>query len=101
MKGAELLRDLLRDLMLEACPLPDRGGMLHLSRLLTPEQMAVLETLPFPRPEREEAIAAHVATAAVFLPLARRMTDELDLHWPTAFEKATRAHLRRAGVALG
>ena len=98
--GAGLLRDLLRDLMLETCPLPDRGGMLHLGRLLTTEQMAMLESLPYPRPDREEAIAAHLATAAAFLPLARRMTTELDLPWPAAFEAAMRANLRRAGVIL-
>ena len=98
--GAGLLRDLLRDLMMEECPLPDRGGMLHLSRLLTSEQMAVLQALSYPGPDREEAIAAHVATARAFLPLARRMTAELDLPWPEAFEAATRAHLQRAGVVL-
>ena len=68
--GAGLLRDLLRDLMLETCPLLDRGGMLHLSRLLTPEQMAELEALPYP--DREEVVAAHLAIAQAFLPLARR-----------------------------
>ena len=98
--GAGLLRDLLRDLMLEGCPLPDRGGMLHPSRLLAPDQVAALEALPYPRPDREEAIAAHVATARTFLPLARRMTAELNLRWPEAFEAAMRARLQRAGVVL-
>lgn len=98
--GAGLLRDLLRDLMLEGCPSPDRGGMLHLSRLLAPDQMAALEALPHPRPNREEAIAAHLATARAFLPLARRMTAELNLPWPEAFEAAMRVHLQRSGVVL-
>ena len=86
--------------MLEGCPLPDRGGMLHLSRLLAPDRMAALEALPHPRPGREEAIAAHVATARAFLPLARRMTAELGLPWPEAFEAAMRARLQRSGVVL-
>ena len=98
--GAGLLRDLLRDLMLEGCSLPDRGGMLYLSRLLAPDQTVALEALPYPRPSREEAIAAHVATARAFLPLARRMTAKLNLPLPEAFEAATRDHLARAGVVL-
>ena len=91
---------LLRDLMLEGCPSPDRRGMLHLSRLLAPDQMAALEALPHPRPSRKEAIAAHLATARAFLPLARRMTAELNLPWPEAFEAAMRARLQRSGVVL-
>jgi hypothetical protein len=87
-KGAALLRDLLCDLMLEACPLPDRGGALHLSRLLTPDQMAVLRGLPYPGPERDALIAAHTATAAVFLPIARDMASRLGVTWPGAFEAA-------------
>jgi hypothetical protein len=87
-KGAGLLRDLLTDLMLENCPLPDRGGALHLSRLLTPAQMAVLRALPYPGPERQAVIAAHQAVADVFFPLARTMAGRLNLPWPDAFEAA-------------
>ena len=54
--------------MLEGCPLPDRGRMLHPSRLLTPDRMAALDALPHPRPGREEAIAAHVAIVRAFCP---------------------------------
>jgi hypothetical protein len=97
-KGAGLLRDLLADLMLEDCPLPDRGGVLHPSRLLTPAQMAVLRQLPYPGPEREAVIAAHVAVAGVFFPLARAMAARVGTAWPEAFEAALR---RRLTAELG
>jgi hypothetical protein len=87
-KGVALLRDLLCDLMLEDCPLPDRGGALHLRRLLTPAQMEVLHKLPYPGPERDPLIAAHLAVAAVFFPVAREMAARLEVVWPAALEAA-------------
>ncbi len=100
-RGAGLLRDLLTDLMVEECPLADRGGALHPSRLLRADQMAVLQDLPYPGPRRDEVIGAHVALAAAFLPRARQLCDSIGLDWPEAFEAATRRHLvERAGVRL-
>ena len=100
-RGAGLLRDLLVDLMLETSPEPDRGDALHPSRLLSAAQVATLETLPYPGPRRDEVIAAHVATAAAFVPLAQELCARAGATWPAAFEAATRAHLARAGVTLG
>lgn len=101
-KGADLLRDLLIDLMLEECPLPDRGGALHLGRLLRPQDMAVLEGLPYPQPRRQAVIDAHRALAAAFLPRARRLSAELGVAWPDRFEAATRRRLQEAlGLDLG
>jgi hypothetical protein len=94
--GAGLLRDLLTRLMVEETQSPERGGMLHLSRTVTPEQMAVLRALPYPGPHREEILAAHWATAAAFFPRARALADDAGITWPTAFEAATRRHLQRA-----
>lgn len=99
-KGAGLLRDLLTDLMLEESPQPDRGGALHLSRLLTPAQISLLEGLPYPAPNRDDVITAHVRTAAAFLPIARRLSQELEIVWPDAFERATRRRLALEGVTL-
>jgi len=100
-KGADLLRDLLIELMLEDCPLPDRGGALHLSRLLRQEEMALLEGLPYPRPEREAIVAAHRALAEAFLPRAKRLAATSDVAWPHRFEMATRQHLEAmVGLAL-
>lgn len=92
-KGSALLRDLLTDLMLEECPLPDRGGALHLSRLLKTDQMALLEALPYPGPKREALIEAHIAIAEAFFPMARRLAIQLSVEWPHRFEAATRQHL--------
>jgi hypothetical protein len=100
-KGVGLLRDLSADLMLEDCPLPDRGGALHPSRLLTADQMEVLRHLPYPAPEREAVIAAHLAVAAVFFPLARAMAARIGTVWPDAFEAALHRRLRaELGITL-
>jgi len=47
-------------------------------------------------------IAANLALAAIFLPRARRLAAQTGMTWPTAFEAATRRHLKeRLGVAFG
>ncbi|MEM8851274.1 MAG: nucleotidyltransferase domain-containing protein [Pseudomonadota bacterium] len=100
-RGTGLLRDKLVDLMIETSPEPDRGGALHPSRLLTPDQIATLEALPYPGPDRSAVIAAHLAIAATFLPLARQLYRETGMDWPDAFEAAMWAHLATAGVTPG
>ena len=94
-QGSGLLRDMLIELMQEDARLPDRGGALHLSRVLPGEDMATLLDLPSPGPDRQEVIDAHLAIAAAFLPRAKRMAGELGLDWPEDFEAATRRHLNR------
>jgi hypothetical protein len=68
---------------------------LHLTRLLDPEQLAVLTALPAVDATRESVIAGHLAYADAFLPRARRMASAHDVDWPTAFEAATWAYLER------
>ncbi|MEM7645112.1 MAG: nucleotidyltransferase domain-containing protein [Pseudomonadota bacterium] len=97
-RGTGLLRDMLVDLMIETSPEPDRGGALHPSRLLTPDQIATLEALPYPRPDRAAVIDAHLKIAAVFLPLARRLYRDTGLDWPEPFEAAMWTHLATAGI---
>ena len=74
----------------------DRGGALHLNRLLPAERQQLLIDLPVLRATRESVIEAHVACAAVFLPLARDLHDRCGLVWPQEFEDATRHHLTKA-----
>ncbi len=93
--GAGLLRDHLASLLVEETAIPDPGGALHLSRLLSADQMQVLTSLPFPKPERTSIIEAHLATARAFMPRARSMAARLDIPWPQPFEEATLRHLRR------
>jgi len=91
--GTGLLRNLLTDLLQQYVTLPDPGGALHLSRLLPPQQMAMLAALPYPGPDRDQLIAAQAALAREFFPVARQLAATLQIDWPTPFEQATRRHL--------
>jgi hypothetical protein len=93
--GTGLLRDMLIQLLTEEVPMPDKGGALHLSRVLPEADMRLLEGLPYPRPDRAAIIAANLATARAFFPRARALAERLGLSWPTAFEEATRRNLQR------
>jgi len=98
--GWFLLRGLLMDLMIEDTAAPHRGGALHLNRLTTEPQRAALAALPTPRPERESLIDAHLAIAAVWRPLARRIAEARGIPWPAALEDATWRMLgERCGLA--
>ena len=92
-QGAGLTRDILINLMLEEVTQPDKGGAMHLSKLLPPEDFATLMMLPAPAPDRASALAAHKAIAGVFFPRAKRMAAELEIEWPTTFEETTRTQL--------
>ncbi|MET9274771.1 nucleotidyltransferase domain-containing protein [Kribbella sp. NPDC003557] len=91
--GASLLRDMLIDLMLEDVAAEDRGGALHLNRLLPADRQQILTDLPALQATRESVIAAHVACATVFLPLARALHARCSLTWPQDLEAAARKHL--------
>ncbi|MGB3313231.1 MAG: nucleotidyltransferase domain-containing protein [Albidovulum sp.] len=94
-RGTGILRDLLSDLMIEECPLPERGGALHPSRLMSAQDMAELAALPCPAPDRDAVIAANIAISEAFFPRARRIAARVGLDWPDAFETATRQYLER------
>lgn len=87
--GVFHLRNLLVDLLIEETDAPDRGGMLHLNRLITEEQKALMTALPPPVATREAMIAAHLAYAQAYLPRARARAAALGVVWPEAFEAAT------------
>ncbi|MGL4319716.1 MAG: nucleotidyltransferase domain-containing protein [Paracoccaceae bacterium] len=93
--GAGLLRDQLITLMkAEAGTLGE--GMLHLSRSVSADDMAVLMALPVAKPNRDSVIAAHLALARSFIPRVQAFYASRGMPWPAAFEAATRAHLARA-----
>lgn len=96
--GVGMLRSHLETLLMQDVPNPDPGGILHQSKLLSAAQMQLLHSLPYPRPNREETIAANFAIAREFMPRARAMAERLGIEWPDAFEAATR---RRLAVTLG
>ncbi|WP_422028318.1 nucleotidyltransferase domain-containing protein [Roseovarius sp.] len=94
--GVFHLRNLLVELLVEETTAPDRGGALHLNRLLTEEQKALVAGLPAPEANRGAMIAAHMAYAAAYLPRARRMARARGVDWPERFEAATWARLAEA-----
>ncbi|GLQ08872.1 hypothetical protein GCM10007913_08040 [Devosia yakushimensis] len=91
--GVAMLRGHLETLLMQDVSNPDPGGILHQSKLLPPEQMDLLRSLPYPGPEREALIAANFAIAREFMPRARAMAQRLDIVWPEVFEAATRKRL--------
>lgn len=94
--GNTFLRRFLTDLLtIEVNPrLP--GGMLHLSRVLDPERMAVLAAVPLPQLTADSAIESNLALARTFIPRAKALCASLGVEWPATFEAATRRHLQRA-----
>jgi predicted nucleotidyltransferase len=95
--GIGLLRRMTIDLMIEQNGIAPsaRGGALHLHRLLTSGQHALLSALPPVSATRDSALAGHQALARLFLPLAREMAAQSGAVWPSTFEEATRRHLAR------
>ena len=91
--GVFYLRNLLVDLLIEETDAPHRGGILHLNRLITDEQKALLVSLPPAIPNRDAIITAQLAYAKAYLPRARKRALQLGMEWPERFEAATWAHL--------
>ncbi|HTO55581.1 MAG TPA: nucleotidyltransferase domain-containing protein [Myxococcota bacterium] len=94
-EGYGHMRRRLSELFLELnAPLPTTG-VKHWRDKLTPEQYAVLESLPWPAATRESLLAANLAFLRVFLPHARAVAEKVGVPWPEALERAVRAHLER------
>lgn len=103
LQGFGILRGLSIDLMLEENRVSpaDRGGALRRNPLLTAEQRAALEGLPPLAANRASVLEANAALSAIFLPRARRLAARVGLPWPSAFESATKRHLReRLGLVI-
>lgn len=91
--GAGLLRSLLIQLMSEELRVADRGGALSTAGMLPPVRRQQLQGLPPISAERQSVVAAHLACAELFLPLARSLCRQTQTPWPAAFDEATRRHL--------
>ena len=95
-EGAALMRRAIVDIMIEANGRAhERGGVKKLNYLLTDDQRLEVEDTLAIEPDQDALIAANLAMAALFLPLARRLVAERGGAWPQAFETATWAHLKR------
>lgn len=93
--GVFHLRNLLVDLLIEETAAPDRGGVLHLNRLITDEQKDLLTSLPPAVPNLEAMISAHLAYAKAYLPRARKLALLWGVEWPERFEAATWTQLNK------
>jgi len=87
--GVFHLRNLLVELLIEETGAPDRGGVLHLNRLISDEQKELLTSLPPAIPNREAMISAQLAYAKAYLPRARKLAVQWGVEWPARFEAAT------------
>jgi predicted nucleotidyltransferase len=91
--GAGLLRNLLIQLMMLDRPV--RRGALRLGGVLPDDRLAALSALPPVEATPDSVLAAHLACAELFLPLARELSARTRMPWPERAERALRAHLRR------
>ena len=92
--GIGLLRSSLIQLFLEENGIRNTGA-LHLKRLMSTEQMDILEKIPCVTAERESVIEASLYLARIFLPRAKHLSQKLSVPWPESFEAATLHHLKR------
>jgi len=92
--GVFHLRNLLVDLLIEETGAPNRGGILHLNRLITDEQKELIASLPPADANLDGMITSHLACAKAYLPRARARAALLGVEWPEAFEVATWKQLK-------
>lgn len=103
LSGVATLQDMfLLPLLYDENGIDPKGGLKRLSQRLTPDQQALLMTMPPLRYELEALIDASYWLARTFLTRARALATHLDAEYPTAFEQATIRHVERAiGAPLG
>lgn len=92
--GAGLLRQHGIALLVEAQGFHPPPGALSLSRVLPPEDLALVEALPLPGASPDSVVETSLAWAGAVLPRARALCDRIGAPWPEPFEAATRAHLK-------
>ena len=92
--GASILRSLLIELVsLRAQDRTPRGA-LRLEGLLLPGDAEAIRSLPPLQATRSSIIDAHVATAGIFIPLARALASSGGGRFPEVFWSATVSHLQ-------
>ncbi|HVF06155.1 MAG TPA: nucleotidyltransferase domain-containing protein [Frankiaceae bacterium] len=93
--GAENHRTMLYELFVEANqPLPPMG-VKQWSAKLTDEQRAVLTSLPVPRPERDDLVAAVRAGATAWRTHGRAALEAAGGTWPAELDAAVTAYWTR------
>ena len=93
--GVGALRDLLIRLMLSESGVRKADGQKRVNPYLTPQQRAVLESLPTPAVRAGEIVAACLVTRDEFVVRARRLAADTGQEFPEVLLAATDEHLRR------
>jgi hypothetical protein len=68
------------------------------SEKLTPEQRALLESLPTGAATPNDVLTAHEALGLAFVREARQICTDLGVPWPTDLETATTKYLHAHGL---
>ncbi|MBQ74804.1 MAG: hypothetical protein CMQ20_07240 [Gammaproteobacteria bacterium] len=92
-EGANLLRNMLIELLLMEPPRRTRPSAKKLLPILNDEQTAVLRGLPPVADDLEILNTFSTSLACIFLPRARKLIESLGGVWPAELEDATRAYL--------
>lgn len=93
--GNGLLRTHLIDLMKETVRLNDKGGALHLTKILDQEHLDTLAALSLPEANWDSIKTSQLELFRAFFPLARKLSEEAGVPWPTKFEEFTFAHIEK------
>ncbi len=97
-EAINVIRSLLYRLFLESnAPIPVTG-VKRWSERLTPEQRAVLESLPAARPREDEVVPAHEAVSVAFVLNAKSICRRVGVEWPTELDRCVRDHLASRGL---
>jgi hypothetical protein len=86
--GAGLIRQQLINLLIMETEPPLPPGALHLARLISPKDLAMVEALPGVVATRDSMIAANLAYAGAFLPRARIVVERARAVCPRALASA-------------
>ena len=77
--GYSMLRRMMSEILTAEMGKGDTGGILHLSRVIDPDRMAILTSLPSPVATRDSVLAANQAVARVFFPRAKALAAKLGI----------------------
>lgn len=92
-QGADLLHAMLIRALIETVEVLDRGGALHLQRLLTPEQYAIAAGVPAISATKESVLDVHRYCADAFALVARDLCARTGVPWPDQWVAAVTAHV--------
>ncbi len=90
--GAMLLRSMLIEALSQRVSVEDRGGVLHLKRLLAPQDYRVVTGIPPIEATRESVAQANRYCAQHFIAAARELCDRTGYPWPDEYISRVAQH---------